>query len=102
MNDATALLTQRPQPDELTGTLQSKLGNPESSSNFDLHGGVNQVLKDVGMSTADSGGKLTFCGQDPIIGSPLRFGSMGRSVWLRGVLHLARSTRRRIASERLI
>jgi hypothetical protein len=76
MNDATALLTERPQPDVLTDTFQWKLGNPECSSNFDLHGRVNQVLKDVGMTTADSGGKLSFYGQDPIIPSTVRFGSM--------------------------
>ena len=34
------------------------------------------MLKDVGMSIADSGGKLTFYGRDPIIPSPHRFGSM--------------------------
>src|SRR5262249_59420114 len=45
-------------------------------SDIDLHGATNQVLKDVGMSTADSGGKLTFYGRDPIIRSPFRFGSM--------------------------
>jgi crotonobetainyl-CoA:carnitine CoA-transferase CaiB-like acyl-CoA transferase len=76
MNDATTLLSERSQPDLLTKTLQSKLANPERSSNFDLHGGVNQVLKDVGMSSADSGGKLTFYGSDPIIPSPHRFGTM--------------------------
>jgi crotonobetainyl-CoA:carnitine CoA-transferase CaiB-like acyl-CoA transferase len=76
MNDATTLRTEKPQPDLLTETLQSKLGNPETSSNFDLHGAVNQVLKDVGLSTADTGGKLTFYGSDPILPSPLRFGTM--------------------------
>jgi crotonobetainyl-CoA:carnitine CoA-transferase CaiB-like acyl-CoA transferase len=76
MNIATTLWTEKPQPDLLTETLRSKLGNPERSSNFDLHGGVNQVLKDVGMSTADGGGKLTFYGRDPIIPSPVRFGTM--------------------------
>jgi hypothetical protein len=63
-------------PDLLTKTIQSKLGKPERSSNFDLHGAVNDVLKDVGMSAGDSGGKLTFYGADPIIPSPHRFGSM--------------------------
>jgi crotonobetainyl-CoA:carnitine CoA-transferase CaiB-like acyl-CoA transferase len=63
-------------PDLLTETLQSNLRYPERSSNFDLHGGVNRVLKDVGMSTADSGGKITFYGRDPIIPSPHRFGTM--------------------------
>src|SRR5262245_10389344 len=64
------------QPDVLTETLQSKLGNPEKSSDIDLHAATNQVLKEVAMSTADSGGKLTFYGADPIIPSPFRFGSM--------------------------
>jgi crotonobetainyl-CoA:carnitine CoA-transferase CaiB-like acyl-CoA transferase len=75
MNDATTSRTEI-QPDLLTETLQAKLANPEHSSNFDLHGGVNAVLKDVGMSSADSGGKLTFYGSDPIIPSPHRFGTM--------------------------
>ena len=76
MNDATILWTEKSQPDLLTETLQSKLANPERSSNFDLHGAVNQVLNDVGLSTADTGGKLTFYGSDPILQSPLRFGTM--------------------------
>src|SRR6202051_1592863 len=76
MNDATTLWTEKSQPDLLSETLQSKLANPERSSNFDLHGAVNQVLNDVGLSTADTGGKLTFYGSDPILQSPLRFGTM--------------------------
>ena len=60
----------------LTETLQSRLGNPANTPDFDLHGGVNAVLKDVGLTTADSGGKLTFYGQDPILPSSLRFGAM--------------------------
>ena len=76
MNDATTLWTEKSQPDLLTETLQSKLANPERSSNFDLHGAVNQVLNDVGLSAADTGGKLTFYGSDPILQSPLRFGTM--------------------------
>jgi crotonobetainyl-CoA:carnitine CoA-transferase CaiB-like acyl-CoA transferase len=76
MDDAIALRTEKSRPDVLTEILQSKFGNPEHSSDFDLHAAVNQVLKDVGMSSADSGGKLTFYGRDPIIPSPFRFGSM--------------------------
>jgi len=60
----------------LTETLQSKLSNPATAPDFDLHGGVNEVLKDVGLTAADSGGKLSFYGQDPIIASPHRFGTM--------------------------
>jgi hypothetical protein len=70
------LPTEKPRPDLLTETLLSKLGNPEGSSDIDLHAATNQVLKDVGMSTADSGGKVTFYGRDPIIPSPHRFGTM--------------------------
>ena len=76
MSVATIVRTEKPQLDLLTETLQSKLGNPERSSNFDLHDALNDVLKDVGMSAADSGGKLTFYGRDPIIPSPHRFGTM--------------------------
>jgi len=66
------LPTEKPQPDLLTETLLSKLGNPERSSDIDLHAATNQVLKDVRMSTVDSGGKVTFYGRDPIIRSPHR------------------------------
>src|SRR5436190_23972070 len=76
MNDATTLWTEKSQPDLLTETLQSKLANPERSSDFDLHGAVNQVLNDVGLSTSDTGGKLTFHGSDPILQSPPRVGTM--------------------------
>jgi len=76
MSVATIVRSERPELDLLTETLQSKLGNPECSSNFDLHGALDDVLKDVGMSAADSGGKLSFYGRDPIIPSPHRFGIM--------------------------
>src|SRR6516165_10068431 len=85
MNIATTLRTEKPQPvlsienaqpDLLTEAIQSKLGNPERSSDIDLHAATNQVLKDVRMSTTDGGGKVTFYGRDPIIPSPFRFGSM--------------------------
>src|SRR5262245_8951534 len=72
----SALPTEKPQPDLLTETILSKLGNPERNSDFDLHAATNQVLEDVGISTTDSGGKVTFYGSDPIIPSPHRFGSM--------------------------
>jgi crotonobetainyl-CoA:carnitine CoA-transferase CaiB-like acyl-CoA transferase len=77
MNIATTIRSaERLEPDLLTEKIASKLGKPETSSDFDFHGAVNDVLKDVGLSTADSGGKLTFYGRDPIIPSPFRFGTM--------------------------
>src|SRR5258707_14933500 len=60
----------------LTQTLEAKLANPETSPEFDLHKAVNDVLGDVGLTVADGSGQLTFYGQDPILASPFRFGSM--------------------------
>ena len=58
-----------------------------STPDFDLHGSVNEVLKDVGLTAADSGGKLTFYGQDPIIPAP--------SIWRHGGDRLGRQERSR-------
>ncbi len=60
----------------LTERLTSRLANPASSAEFDLLAATNEVLSDVGLSTADSGGRLSFYGQDPILPSPHRFGTM--------------------------
>src|SRR5215475_9071800 len=76
MNVTAISRVETPQPDPLTETIQTRLSNPERSANFDLHGALNDVLKDVGMSAADSGGELSFYGRDPIIASPHRFGTM--------------------------
>jgi crotonobetainyl-CoA:carnitine CoA-transferase CaiB-like acyl-CoA transferase/DNA-binding beta-propeller fold protein YncE len=62
--------------DRLTEGLEYQLSHPATSPDFDLHRGVNEVLADVGMTTADSGGKLSFYGADPILPSPHRFGTM--------------------------
>jgi CoA-transferase family III len=62
--------------DGLTEVLKAKLNNPELSPEFDLDASTNEVLKSVGLTTADSGGKLTFYGRDPILPSSLRFGTM--------------------------
>ena len=43
--------------DRLTETLEEKLGHPATSPDFDLHAETNEVLKDVGLTTADSGVK---------------------------------------------
>jgi len=77
MNIATTIrASEELKPDLLTETIVSKLANPVSNSDLDFHGTVNDVLKDVGLSTTDSGGKLSFYGRDPIIPSPHRFGTM--------------------------
>jgi crotonobetainyl-CoA:carnitine CoA-transferase CaiB-like acyl-CoA transferase len=60
----------------LTEDLESTRNYPASSSEFDLMANTNDVLSDIGMTVADSGGRLSFYGQDPIISSPHRFGAM--------------------------
>src|SRR5438128_7009704 len=62
--------------DRLTETLEEKLSHPATSPDFDLHGATSEVLKDIGLTTADAGGKLTFYGSDPILPSPIRFGTL--------------------------
>jgi crotonobetainyl-CoA:carnitine CoA-transferase CaiB-like acyl-CoA transferase len=62
--------------DVLTKTLISNLNTPVSSSEFDLYTALDKVLSGVGLSVADSGGKITFYGKDPIVPSRFRFGSM--------------------------
>src|SRR5438034_10047500 len=62
--------------DRLTETLEEKLSHPATSPDFDLHAETNEVLKDIGLTTADAGGKLTFYGRDPILPSPIRFGTL--------------------------
>jgi len=76
MSSVSAAKEETQTPDRLTETIVDKLNNPSTSLDFDFHGGVNQVLADVGMSAADSGGQLTFYGQDPIVPSRIRFATM--------------------------
>jgi crotonobetainyl-CoA:carnitine CoA-transferase CaiB-like acyl-CoA transferase len=61
---------------QLTKALEGRLSHPATSPDFDLKKGVNEVLADVGMTSDDCGGELSFYGQDPILPSPLRFGTM--------------------------
>src|SRR6478609_92946 len=65
-----------PISDGLTESLESKLNAPAVSPEFDLHAETNAVLKGIGLTTADAGGKLTFYGRDPILPSPIRFGTL--------------------------
>ena len=59
-----------------TKALEDRLNHPATSADFDLKKGVNEVLADVGMTIDDCGGELSFYGRDPILQSPLRFGTM--------------------------
>src|SRR6266436_6701637 len=76
MSSATMRLPDAHQAKSLTDMLQTTLQNPATSPEFDFHGAVEQVLADVGLTAKDSGGKLTFYGQDPIVPSSFKFGAM--------------------------
>ena len=52
---------------DLTETLTSNLNNPVSSSEFELSDLLDSVLSGVGLSSAESAGKITFYGKDPIV-----------------------------------
>jgi len=76
MSSATVRISETQQAKSLTELLETKLRNPVTSPDFDFHCAVDQVLADVGLTAKDSGGKLTFYGQDPIVPSGFKFGSM--------------------------
>jgi hypothetical protein len=78
---STATITEPPKKTNaatgrLTKALETRLSNPATSPDFDLHAGTDAVLNDIGLKTSDSGGKLSFHGFDPILPSPVRFGTM--------------------------
>jgi len=76
MNSAIARSHDGQRAANLTQALKTKLQKPGTSPDFDFHGAVDELLADVGLTTADSGGKLSFYGQDPIVPSSFKFGAM--------------------------
>src|SRR6516162_5590676 len=46
----------------LTEILEERLSHPATSPDFDLKKGVNEVLADVGLTSDDCGGGLSFRG----------------------------------------
>src|ERR1700747_71152 len=60
----------------LTEVLKERLNHPATSPDFDLNKSVSEVLADVGMTSDDCGGGLSFYGRDPSLQSPVRFGTM--------------------------
>lgn len=49
----------------------------EEEDNFDIYEELENVLKDLGLTTSDAGGKVTFNGMDPIVNSRIRLGTGG-------------------------
>lgn len=59
----------------LTKRLEHNLANMLTSSELDLQVETEALLHDLGASTGESGGHLSFYGSDPIVPSTIRFGS---------------------------
>jgi hypothetical protein len=43
---------------------------------FNIQEQLNHILQEVGLSSADTGGKITFKGEDPIYDDVLRLGAI--------------------------
>ena len=65
---------------ELKAHLLQQNKNRLQSDQFDMNAALEDILNSVGYSTADSGGKVTFYGKDPVMPSTLRLASL---VWIR-------------------
>ena len=61
---------------ELKAHLLQQNKNRLQSDQFDMHAALEDILNSVGYSTADSGGKVTFYGKDPVMPSTLRLASL--------------------------
>lgn len=62
--------------DAFTEQLAFNLGNRVANCAFDLAAETEALLRDVGATSLESGGSLSFYGRDPIVPSVARFGSM--------------------------
>src|SRR4051812_45009773 len=59
----------------LTDLLIKAVANPATSDEFDPAAELAEVLAGCGMSPADTGGRITFRGADPVVPSTLRLGA---------------------------
>ncbi len=58
----------------LTDRLSAVWDEPATTAEFDLLGALDEVLGDVGLSSVDAGGTVTWTGADPVVPSPVRIG----------------------------
>jgi crotonobetainyl-CoA:carnitine CoA-transferase CaiB-like acyl-CoA transferase len=59
----------------LTATVAAAVARPLHHDEFDPTAQLSEVLAGLGMSPADTGGRITFVGADPIVPSTLRLGA---------------------------
>jgi crotonobetainyl-CoA:carnitine CoA-transferase CaiB-like acyl-CoA transferase len=72
-----------------TQRLEHNLANRTTDSAFDLAGETEAVLNSVGANSSESGGQLSFYGQDPIVPSVVRFGAMSAVALAAKALQIA-------------
>ncbi|MCK2244695.1 MULTISPECIES: CoA transferase [unclassified Crossiella] len=58
----------------LTDRVTAAVAHPLTHDHFDPQAELAEVLAGIGMTPADTGGRLTFLGADPVVPSPLRLG----------------------------
>jgi len=56
----------------LDATIRAAIASPATDADFDAHTHLEELLNTIGMSSSDSGGKISFRGADPILPSALR------------------------------
>jgi crotonobetainyl-CoA:carnitine CoA-transferase CaiB-like acyl-CoA transferase len=75
--------------EKFTQQLQFNLANRSSDSKFDFAGETEAVLNSIGAFGGESGGSLSFYGQDPIVPSVVRFGAMAAVALAAKALQIA-------------
>ena len=74
---------------KLTRRLEHNLANRLTDNVFDLAAETEAVLNGVGATSSESGGRLSFYGQDPIVPSVVRFGAMSAVTLAAKALQIA-------------
>lgn len=68
-------MTNLSQDSELTERVATAVANPVAHDEFDPSAALAEVLAGIGMSLADTGGRIEFAGADPVVPSTLRLGA---------------------------
>jgi crotonobetainyl-CoA:carnitine CoA-transferase CaiB-like acyl-CoA transferase len=69
--------------------LRFNLAHRATDSDFDLHAETESLLNQVGATSSESGGGLSFYGKDPIVPSVVRFGSAAAAALAGKALQIA-------------
>jgi hypothetical protein len=70
------------------------LDTPKVSAGFDINAEFRSVMHDLGLSPEDTGGSITFVGEDPIFPTKHRLGACISIPIMAGAAHGGRSASR--------